>query len=165
MQRTLSIKITLVDDDPMMRSMLEDFLKEKYPQSEISSWSNGEDALKNTSEHQDLIVLDYILDAEKKGSMNGIEIFKRIRSQFPEVPVVFISGQEESKVAVSALMHGAHDYLVKNENVFQRLDETLIKILGKPRTQSDNNNKSGARILWAILVVLLAAFALWKFVL
>src|SRR4030095_11687649 len=135
MQQEHTLKITVIDDDAMMRTMLEDFIKNKYPNSEIASWPSGEEALKNLTLQQDLVILDFHLDAAGGGALNGIEIFKKLREKFSNMPVIFISGQDESKVGASILMQGANDYIVKNENVFERLDEVLISILGKSAQQ------------------------------
>ncbi len=148
------MKITLIDDDAMMRTMLEDFLKDKYPDAEVSSWPNGEEAMQHISGVPDLVILDYTLDAEKRDSLNGIEIFKLLRSRFSDVPVVFISGQEASRVAASTMMHGAHDYIIKNENVFMRLEETLKSIFGKNGSSKESAFKKNS-LLWMLIISLI----------
>lgn len=135
MKPNSNLKIALIDDDTMMRTMLEDFIKNKYPNAELSSWPSGEEALEHITIQDDLVILDFHLDSANKGNLNGIDIFKKLREKFANIPVVFISGQDESKVAASILMQGANDYIVKNENVFERLDEVLISILGKSSVQ------------------------------
>ena len=141
MQQKHTLKITVIDDDAMMRTMLVDFIRNKYPNAEIASWPSGEEALANISFQQDLVILDFHLDSAGGGILNGIEIFKKLRERFSNMPVIFISGQDESKVAASILMHGANDYIVKNENVFERLDKVLISVLGKSGTQKTTPKK------------------------
>jgi len=156
----MSLKISLIDDDPMTRTMLEDFIREKYPFAILTCWSTGEEALANMKDSQDLIVMDYHLDSVSSGSLNGIEIFKKLKSRFPSTPVIFLSGQEESKVAASTLLHGAHDYIVKNENLFQRLGQSLNSVIGKSNTEAKRVGKKQLRliIILVLLGILLAAY-------
>ena len=37
----------------------------------------------------------------------------RVRSEFPEIPVIVLTGQEDEAIAIDAVKHGAQDYLFK----------------------------------------------------
>ncbi|MFA6224503.1 MAG: sigma 54-interacting transcriptional regulator [Desulfomonilaceae bacterium] len=43
----------------------------------------------------------------------GIETLIRVESEFPEIPIIVLTGQEDEAVAVEAVKHGAQDYLFK----------------------------------------------------
>jgi PAS domain S-box-containing protein len=43
----------------------------------------------------------------------GIETLIRVESEFPEIPIIVLTGQEDEAVAVEALKQGAQDYLFK----------------------------------------------------
>ncbi|MDD3797620.1 MAG: EAL domain-containing protein [Novosphingobium sp.] len=45
----------------------------------------------------------------------GFEGLRTLKSLCPDIPVVILTGQNEASVAVSALQHGAADYLEKDE--------------------------------------------------
>ncbi|MBM79328.1 MAG: hypothetical protein CMJ78_01885 [Planctomycetaceae bacterium] len=60
------------------------------------------------SEQTDVVVLDLHLP----DSM-GLETFTSLHRQFPEVPIVILSGQEDELFAVEALAQGAQDYVPK----------------------------------------------------
>ena len=158
------LKITLIDDDTMMRSLVEDFISEKYSHATITSYISGEAALASILVEQDLIILDYHLDSVKGESLNGIEIFKKLKDLFPAVPVIFISGQEESKIDASTLQHGANDYIVKNEKIFQRLETSMAKILGRPSSQKQTFGKikKNFLLLWLLITVALVGLIIWK---
>jgi len=46
---------------------------------------------------------------------SGLESLRRLRSDFPELPVVVLTALEDEAVAVQALREGAQDYLLKSE--------------------------------------------------
>ena len=43
----------------------------------------------------------------------GIETLVRVESEFPEIPIIVLTGQEDEAIAVEAVKQGAQDYLVK----------------------------------------------------
>ena len=115
----MSFKIFVIDDDAAMAEMIRDFLSRKYSDAEISVFKTGEACLLELFRKPDVIVLDYHLDSSNKTAMNGIDILKRIKELVPNVPVIFLSSQENPEVASNTIRYGAYDYIVKNENAFQ----------------------------------------------
>lgn len=65
----------------------------------------------------DLVLLDITLTG-----VHGVEPLNRLRSEFPEIPVVALTNHEDEKLAVDALSGGAQDYLVKRS-----FDDRLLK--------------------------------------
>ena len=43
----------------------------------------------------------------------GIETLTRVDTEFPEIPIIVLTGQEDEAIAVEAVKQGAQDYLVK----------------------------------------------------
>ncbi len=43
----------------------------------------------------------------------GIETLVRVESEFSEIPIIVLTGQEDEAIAVEAVKHGAQDYLFK----------------------------------------------------
>ena len=43
----------------------------------------------------------------------GIETLIRVETEFPEIPIIVLTGQEDETIAVDAVKQGAQDYLVK----------------------------------------------------
>src|SRR5258706_8800842 len=110
------IKVTVIDDDLQMTEMLKDFISQKYPSAETTAYASGEDALEKIFEEPDMIILDYHLDSKNSEAMNGVQILKKLKERYPEVHIVFVSGQERAEVAANTMKYGAYDYIVKNEN-------------------------------------------------
>src|SRR6185436_19843008 len=125
-----NIKITIIDDDPAMIEMQKDFFTSKFPGSVITVFNSGEEAIKGIYVEPDVIVLDYHLDSVNSDAMNGIQALKKLKDQFPNVPVIFLSSQEKTEVAANTMKYGAYDYIVKNENAFHRLEILLNNIRG-----------------------------------
>ncbi|MCL5123017.1 MAG: sigma 54-interacting transcriptional regulator [Deltaproteobacteria bacterium] len=53
-----------------------------------------------------------LLDLNLPDSL-GIETLTRVDTEFPEIPIIVLTGQEDQMIAVEALKQGAQDYLVK----------------------------------------------------
>src|SRR2546423_8592308 len=60
--------------------------------------------------------------------MNGYELFRRIREINPELPIIFISAQEDVSTAIELLKSGVADYLVKGDNTKDLLWNAITKI-------------------------------------
>ena len=157
------MKIVLADDDAQMREMLTDFLSGKYPDSQISAYSGGEEALIKITEEPDLAILDYNLDSINPGAMNGLQIFQKLKEKYPKLPVIFLSGQDRAGIAANIIKYGAWDYVVKNENAFQRLEILIGKIFGNAELQKNlGTQKFFNRLLALIIVGLLIGFIIMK---
>ena len=65
----------------------------------------------------DLLILDIWL---KDSSMDGIDILKS-QNDYPQLPVVIISGHGNIEIAVSAIKQGAYDFIEKPFNLEQLL--------------------------------------------
>ena len=149
------LKLTLVDDDAQMSEMLKDFFSGRFPSSVISSYPTGELALQGMFEAPDLIVLDYHLDSADPAAMNGLQVLKKIKEQFPDVPVIFLSGQEKAEIAANTMKYGAYDYVVKNESAFHRLDILTNNILGHAHLKKNLGAQKFFNRLLALLVLAL----------
>src|SRR6266545_4375816 len=63
--------------------------------------------------------------------MNGLEALKAIHATNPQLPVILFTGQPDLNSAVSALRHGALDYLqkpLKPETIIKRAKTALAKL-------------------------------------
>ncbi|MDJ0725979.1 MAG: AAA-like domain-containing protein [Prochloraceae cyanobacterium] len=102
--------IMIVDDDPVNRQVLYNFLKlQKY---QISSASSGIEALEklNTNSPPDLILLDIMMP-----KMTGLEVSEKIRKNWSMdiLPIVFISAKNILCDRLISLGILANDYLTK----------------------------------------------------
>lgn len=58
----------------------------------------------------DLVLLDFSLPA-----CEGIQTFKQIHTQAPDLPIIILSSFEDTASAIEAVRQGAQDYLVKGQ--------------------------------------------------
>lgn len=101
------MKILIVDDEINIRMTLKDILKDEG--YEIFLAGTGEKAIKIASkENIDMIILDV-----KLPGMDGIETFKKIHKDKPDLDVLMISGHGDISTAVTAVKGGAYDFLEK----------------------------------------------------
>jgi ActR/RegA family two-component response regulator len=129
--------IFIVEDDPFYGMLLLRYLSEQA--SEVQLFQNSEDLLFELHRVPNVILLDYYLGE----SQTGLDVLKAIKEINPDIPVVFLTGQESIEVAVSTLKYGAFDYVEKNDDTFAKLDRVFQKIENIPRLLDDDNLGNG----------------------
>jgi two-component system, OmpR family, response regulator len=155
MYKDKNIKVTIVDDDPQMMMMLNDFIMRTFPSAEILDHSTGEMALEKMDEEPNVIILDYHLDSVDEGAMNGLEVLQKIKQRYPKVPVIFLSNQDRIEVAANTVRFGAYDYVVKNESAFHRIEILLNNIFGHAQLKK---NLGTQKFFNGMLIILLIIF-------
>jgi DNA-binding response OmpR family regulator len=110
-----SIAVLVIDDDTMIRKLLESTLAHKgFKVFCASSGLDGLDIAK--AEDIDVILLDWMMP-----EMDGIEVLGELKrdSKTMHIPVFMLTGKEDSKDIDLAISKGAVDYIVKPFNTFQ----------------------------------------------
>jgi DNA-binding NarL/FixJ family response regulator len=158
------LRITLIEDEHQMSEMLKDFISHKYPIAEISIYQSGEEALDKISETQDLYIVDYFLDSDNPQAMNGVQFLKKLQERYPNAKVIFLSGQEKAQVAADTMKYGAYDYIVKNDNAFNRLEIVFKNVLGETSLKKNlGTQRFFNYLLIALIAALLVGMGLMKF--
>ena len=115
MKNNSLLKIFILDDDRWYGTMLEHYLS-LNPDYQVKRFENTKDFFQSLHELPDLITLDFTLP-----DMDGSQVLKKIKLQYPDLKVIIISGQEDIRTAVNLLKEGAFDYIVKDEDTNDRL--------------------------------------------
>ncbi len=125
-------RILVVDDEPVQREMIAEFLARA--EFDVQAVSSGAEALAVIKkERVDLVITDY-----KMPGMSGLELVKESKEINPEVNVVILTAYGTNGTAVAAMKEGAYDYLTKPVD----LDELLALIARvKERNQLLAENK------------------------
>ena len=101
------MKILAVDDEKNIRKTLTDILEDEG--YFVLSAESGEEGLQLLQQESiDLMLLDV-----KLPGMDGIEVLKQVRKDYPNLDVIMISGHSTIKTAVQAVQMGAYNFLEK----------------------------------------------------
>ncbi len=137
----MSYTISLVDDDEVKISTLTILLR-KAGYSVFSS-TNGKDALREyESRMPNLILLDVDMP-----EMTGFELLRILKAkpEFKDVPVIFLSGHEETDAKLKGLEDGAVDFISKiteDSEVIARVKVHLENSLLQKQLKESNDKKN-----------------------
>ena len=99
--------ILIIDDEPGIRTVLSDIIRDENHQVLIAG--DGFEGLSTLKEQSvDLVILDVWLP-----NMGGIDVLKEIKKEYPNIEVIMISGHANIDIAVKAVKLGAFDFLEK----------------------------------------------------
>ena len=111
-------RILIVDDERGIRSTLSGILGDEGYRPLAAG--TGHEALARIGEEvPDLVILDIWLP-----EMDGIEVLAEVKRQWPELPVVMMSGHGTIETAVKATKLGAYDFVEKPLS----LEKTLLVV-------------------------------------
>ncbi|QDT47295.1 response regulator [Symmachiella dynata] len=115
--------VLVVDDSATDRRLAAGLLK-KNEEVEVTFAADGCEALAQIEQHPpDIVVTDLQMP-----NMNGLELVQAIRKQFPQLPVVLMTGKGSEEIAVQALENGAASYVTK-KRLARDLPETVSRVL------------------------------------
>ena len=108
-------RVVLVDDHPIVRHGFAELINEEPDLEVIAEVATGEEAMRVVAEHRpDLAVIDISLEG-----MDGLELIKHLKAQYPKLTVLVVSIYDESLYAERALRAGAMGYLNKQTAIDQ----------------------------------------------
>lgn len=112
-------KVLLVEDDPNLGMLLEDYLSLKG-KFDIKLCVDGEEGLKAfTQEDYDICILDVMMPKK-----DGFTLAKDIRKINPQVPIIFATAKGMMEDKTEAYSLGGDDYITKPF----RIEELLLRI-------------------------------------
>lgn len=104
-----TLEILVIDDEPDIRSLICDILKDEGYASIPAA--NSSETFKILEEKLPSVV---VLDIWLQGSeLDGIGILEILKKRYPLLPVIIISGHGTLETAINAIKLGAYDYLEK----------------------------------------------------
>ncbi|MGA0371583.1 MAG: response regulator, partial [Paracoccaceae bacterium] len=109
--------ILIVDDERDIRELIADILEDEgFSARKVGT---ADDCMREVmTAPPNLLILDIWL---KDSDMDGIDILKRVKKEYPNIPVVIISGHGNIEIAVAAIKQGAYDFIEKPFNIDQLL--------------------------------------------
>jgi len=105
----MSADILIVDDETDIRDLVAGILQDEGYEPRTAR--NSDEALAAVAARRPaLVFLDIWLQGSK---LDGLQLLDAIKQEHPELPIVMISGHGNIETAVSAIKHGAYDFIEK----------------------------------------------------
>lgn len=103
-------KVLIVDDELLVRQGIKHYINwEKEGFQLIGEASNGQEALQMVEQlHPHIIITDVVMPV-----MDGQELTRRVKMQYPEIEVIVLSSFSEFDYVKSTFQHGVVDYILK----------------------------------------------------
>ena len=138
-----ALRVLTVDDEPSLTELLA--MAMRYEGWEVTTAATGTDAVHAArAVKPDAIVLDMMLP-----DFDGLEVMRRIRTEQPDVPVIFLTAKDGVTDRITGLTAGGDDYVTKPfslEEVIARL-RGLLRRSGATTVQPDTQLVVGDLIL------------------
>jgi polysaccharide export outer membrane protein len=123
METQPQFKFFIIDDDIFCANVYNQYLI-NMNFIDITHYTNGTDCINNLHQNPDIIFLDHNME-----DISGFEVLKKIKRYNPNIYVVMISGQENIATAVDALKYGAFDYVIKGNDVYEKIALIISEII------------------------------------
>ncbi len=117
---TMDLSILVVEDDESLSEALEDTLQ--IAGYKVRSAENGLMALRQLEDE----AVDLIISDINMPKMDGHSLLKKVRAQFPDIPMILMTAYGTIQQAVDAMRDGAVDYMVKPFEA-----EVLVNMVGQ----------------------------------
>jgi len=116
------VKLLIVDDEKGINNLLSTMMREQGYMVETAQCSE-EALLKLEAYPADIVISDVMMP-----KMNGLELLKKIKKQYPDIQVLIITSYGSIENAVKAMKLGAFDYVLKplDFNLVQMLIEKIV---------------------------------------
>ena len=125
-------KVLIVEDDPMVAMINEQFVSRHKDFTVVEKCSDGESALQYLEKNEaDLVIMDVYMPI-----MDGFEALRQIRKKQFEVDVIMVTAANETEALKQGLHLGVVDYLVK-PFTFERFKMALDKFIAQSEALKD----------------------------
>jgi len=105
----MSIRISIVEDDPLFRQMLEEYVNHATGFLCVSAYGDPRVALRHLAlDKPDVVLMDLQLPG-----MTGIDCVAALRTQAPAIRAIMLTVFEQDEQVFQSLAAGAYGYLVK----------------------------------------------------
>jgi two-component system response regulator HydG len=134
-------KILVIDDDRDICLLLNRFLTRRG--YEVIEMYTGKKAIVwLESNEPNLVMCDYRL-----GDMDAMELLTNIKTKYPDVPVIIITGYSDMRTAVKVMKMGAYDYITKPLLPDEIMHTIQLAIEHSERSKNSQPSGSGAEVI------------------
>ena len=117
--------ILIVDDSATVRAAIRNSLKGRYDCDESETTLDAFDKLRKGG--YSLVIADVIIPG-----LSGVELLRKVVTEYPDVPVIMVTGVDKPQRALDAVRQGAFDYLIKPVDPYV-LEMTVQRALERQR--------------------------------
>ncbi|WP_232549612.1 response regulator transcription factor [Propioniciclava soli] len=137
------IRVLTVDDEPSLTELLS--MAMRYEGWDVTTAASGTGAVQAARDARpDAIVLDMMLP-----DFDGLEVMRRIRTEQPDVPVIFLTAKDAVDDRVQGLTAGGDDYVTKPFS----LEELIARLRGLLRRSGATTARPGPELVVGDLVL------------
>ncbi len=133
------LKVLLIEDNPLDTRLFQEMLADAATNGRIASTFELECAsrlatgLKHLStEDIDVVLLDLMLPDSQ-----GFDTFAQVYAQAPQVPIIVLSGLDDTELAMKTVREGAQDYLVKGQMNGNLLVRSMYYAMERKRVEKE----------------------------
>ncbi len=125
---SVPVRVILIDDEVSFLDSMKRVLERRN--LDVDTAESGEQGLTLLKEKLvDVVVLDI-----KMPGMDGLEVLRRIRTYYPSVQVIMLTGHPSYVTAMEAIKQGAHEYLEKPPDI-EKLAATIRRLFKYRQSQ------------------------------
>ncbi|WP_026927866.1 response regulator transcription factor [Granulicoccus phenolivorans] len=137
------IRVLAVDDETSLTELLS--MAMRYEGWDVSVAHSGTEAVATAREvRPDAIVLDMMLP-----DFDGLEVLRRIRTEQPDIPVIFLTAKDAVSDRITGLTAGGDDYVTKPFS----LEEVIARLRGLLRRSGATTVDHSAKLVVGDLVL------------
>lgn len=132
------IKVLIVDDDSVARTNIKVMLDWGSNGFEVcGEASNGQEAMQLISETlPEIVITDMNMPV-----MDGIALIEYVKSNYPNIKIIALSGYEDFEYVRNSMKNGALDYILKHSLDTESLNEVLNVAKSKLMYEISEHNK------------------------
>jgi two-component sensor histidine kinase len=153
LSRTAPYRLLYIDDDEGLCRLIQKGLERRNFQVVCAAWGPDGVALLREGDAFDVVAIDHYMPGQ-----DGLEVMAEVLALPAPPPVVYVTGSDETRLAVAALKGGAADYVVKtaSDHFIDLLANALVQAveqitLKRERDHATDALKTANRALEAIV--------------
>jgi DNA-binding NtrC family response regulator len=129
----MTARILVIDDEPAIRSSLSKFLRDRKGHHVDEAGHGAEGWKRLRAAEYDLVITDLVMP-----EVGGLEFIARARTDWPEVPIIVLSGRAVFRDVVEAMRAGAYDFIAKPVEDLEELAAVVDRALERRRLVAEN---------------------------
>ncbi len=144
------LQLMLVDEDPVFRLGLKVWLEQQRDFAVVAEAGDAAEVLAKVSDlmrdpnQLDLLILDLGLGAQNPAATPGLELCQQLKAEFPNLPILVLSAQNEPVIQAAAERMGADGYGTRSMSVRHLAD--LIRKVSRGEASDKASDKASSEI-------------------